>query len=152
VRLEELGQLKKIHFIGTRTRDLSACSIVPQPTTLPSQIECIMRSAGRKRIKKFNLKKKLISATLEGTTATEIINLEIVSCLHQLGSMSFHCTPALRVIGTKKNFFLRYLHSDDRRVENFFYVRFIKFCFIFRLFLSKPTSSIILICYVIFIH
>jgi hypothetical protein len=26
---------KKIHLIGTRTRDLPACSIVPQPTTLP---------------------------------------------------------------------------------------------------------------------
>jgi hypothetical protein len=25
----------KIHLIGTRTRDLPACSIVPQPTTLP---------------------------------------------------------------------------------------------------------------------
>jgi hypothetical protein len=35
VRLEELGQLKKSHLIGTRTRDLPACSIVPQPTTLP---------------------------------------------------------------------------------------------------------------------
>jgi hypothetical protein len=35
VRLEGLGQLKKIHLIGTRTRDIPACSIVPQPTTLP---------------------------------------------------------------------------------------------------------------------
>jgi hypothetical protein len=35
VRLDELGQLKKIHIIGTRTRDLPACSIVPQPTTVP---------------------------------------------------------------------------------------------------------------------
>jgi hypothetical protein len=35
VRLEGLGQLKKIHLIGTRTCDLPACSIVPQPTTLP---------------------------------------------------------------------------------------------------------------------
>jgi hypothetical protein len=34
VRLEGLGQLKKIHLIGTRTCDLPACSIVPQPTTL----------------------------------------------------------------------------------------------------------------------
>jgi hypothetical protein len=33
VRLEGLGKLKKIHLIGTRTRDLPACSIVPQPTT-----------------------------------------------------------------------------------------------------------------------
>jgi hypothetical protein len=36
VRLEGLGQLKKIHLIGTQTRDLPAFSIVPQPTTLPS--------------------------------------------------------------------------------------------------------------------
>jgi hypothetical protein len=35
VRQEGLGQLKKIHLIGTRTRDLQACNIVPQPTTLP---------------------------------------------------------------------------------------------------------------------
>jgi hypothetical protein len=31
---EGLGKLKKISLIGTRTRDLPACSIVPQPTTL----------------------------------------------------------------------------------------------------------------------
>jgi hypothetical protein len=35
VRLEGLGKLKKIHLIGTRTCDLPACSIVPQPTMLP---------------------------------------------------------------------------------------------------------------------
>jgi hypothetical protein len=36
VRLEELGKLKKLNdFIGTRIRDLPACSIMPQPTTLP---------------------------------------------------------------------------------------------------------------------
>jgi hypothetical protein len=35
MRLEGLGQLKKIHLIGIRTRDLPACNIVPQPTTLP---------------------------------------------------------------------------------------------------------------------
>jgi hypothetical protein len=35
VRLEGLGKLKKNYLIGTRTRDLPACSIVPQPTTLP---------------------------------------------------------------------------------------------------------------------
>jgi hypothetical protein len=33
--MEGLGQVKKIHLIATRTRDLLACSIVPQPTTLP---------------------------------------------------------------------------------------------------------------------
>jgi hypothetical protein len=36
VRLEGLGKLKKsTELIVTRTRDLPACSIVPQPTTLP---------------------------------------------------------------------------------------------------------------------
>jgi hypothetical protein len=36
VRLERLGKLKKkIHFIGTRTRYLPACSIFSQLTTLP---------------------------------------------------------------------------------------------------------------------
>jgi hypothetical protein len=34
-QLEGLSKLKKIHLIGTRSRDLPACSIVPQPTTLP---------------------------------------------------------------------------------------------------------------------
>jgi hypothetical protein len=34
VRLGGLGNLKKIHLIRTRTRDLSDCSIVPQLTTL----------------------------------------------------------------------------------------------------------------------
>jgi hypothetical protein len=31
VRPEGLGKLEKIHLIGTRSRDLPACSIVPQP-------------------------------------------------------------------------------------------------------------------------
>jgi hypothetical protein len=35
VRLEGLGKLKKIHPIGIRFRDLPACSMVPQPTTVP---------------------------------------------------------------------------------------------------------------------
>jgi hypothetical protein len=35
VRLERLGKLKKIHFIGARTCDLPVCSIMPQRTTLP---------------------------------------------------------------------------------------------------------------------
>jgi hypothetical protein len=37
VQLEILGKLGKKNkdLIGTGTRDLSACSIVPQPTTLP---------------------------------------------------------------------------------------------------------------------
>jgi hypothetical protein len=33
VRLEGLGKLKKIHPSGTLTRDVPACSTVPQPTT-----------------------------------------------------------------------------------------------------------------------
>jgi hypothetical protein len=36
VRLEGLGQLKKSNdLIRTQTRDLPACSIMPQPTKLP---------------------------------------------------------------------------------------------------------------------
>jgi hypothetical protein len=35
VRLEGLGKLKKFTLSGTRTGDLPACSVVPQPTTLP---------------------------------------------------------------------------------------------------------------------
>jgi hypothetical protein len=35
VRLEGLGKLKKSTSSGTRTGDHPACSIVPQPTTLP---------------------------------------------------------------------------------------------------------------------
>jgi hypothetical protein len=35
VRLEGLGKLKKIHPIRSRSCNLPACSIVPQPTTLP---------------------------------------------------------------------------------------------------------------------
>jgi hypothetical protein len=35
MRLEGLYKLKKVHFIGTRTRDFPTCRIVPQPTTLP---------------------------------------------------------------------------------------------------------------------
>jgi hypothetical protein len=37
VRLEGLGKLKKSTSSGTRTGDLPACSIVPQPTTLTLQ-------------------------------------------------------------------------------------------------------------------
>jgi hypothetical protein len=33
-QVEGLGQLKKIHLIGTPSRDLLDCSLVPQPTTL----------------------------------------------------------------------------------------------------------------------
>jgi hypothetical protein len=39
LRLEGLGKLKKSTSSGTRTGDLPACSIVPQPTTLPHGIK-----------------------------------------------------------------------------------------------------------------
>jgi hypothetical protein len=39
VRLEGLGQLKNpVTSSGNQTRDLPACSIVPQPTTLPREV------------------------------------------------------------------------------------------------------------------
>jgi hypothetical protein len=40
VRLEGLGKLKKSTSSGIRTGDLPACSIVPQPTTLPRAPIC----------------------------------------------------------------------------------------------------------------
>jgi hypothetical protein len=42
VRLERLGQLKKYNDIGNRTRDLPACSIVPQPTTLSCALRILV--------------------------------------------------------------------------------------------------------------
>jgi hypothetical protein len=39
VRLEGLGKSKKIHLIGSQSRDLPACSIVPQPTNYFSLYE-----------------------------------------------------------------------------------------------------------------
>jgi hypothetical protein len=42
MRLEELGQLKKSNdLISNGTHDLPACSIVPQPTTLPRAVDLV---------------------------------------------------------------------------------------------------------------
>jgi hypothetical protein len=43
VRLEGLGTLKKSTSFRTRTSDLPACSIVPQPTTLPRRVPVGLR-------------------------------------------------------------------------------------------------------------
>jgi hypothetical protein len=47
LRLEELGKLKEREknrdFKGNGTRDFPACSIVPQPSTLPSVISKLLR-------------------------------------------------------------------------------------------------------------
>jgi hypothetical protein len=40
LRLEGLVNWKKSNDIGSRTRDLSACNIAPQPTTLPLVPSC----------------------------------------------------------------------------------------------------------------
>jgi hypothetical protein len=54
VRLEMLGKLKKFnHLIGSRTRDLPACSILPQPTTLPPSPSCINNSNNNNINNKF---------------------------------------------------------------------------------------------------
>jgi hypothetical protein len=48
VRLEGLGKLKHLNgVIGTRTRDLSACSIAPQPSTLPRTPGFCRRNCGK---------------------------------------------------------------------------------------------------------
>jgi hypothetical protein len=46
-RLEGVGQLKTVHLIRTRIRDLPGCSIVPQPSTL--------RRAPKTKLKESNL-------------------------------------------------------------------------------------------------
>jgi hypothetical protein len=49
LRLEGLGKLKKkIHLIGTRTRDLPACIIVSQPTALPDSAVVYLMIISRK--------------------------------------------------------------------------------------------------------
>jgi hypothetical protein len=59
MRLEGLGKSKKIHFIGIRTRDLPACSIVSQPTTIKfvSPYTCKSNEGSLNKIgsKKWNL-------------------------------------------------------------------------------------------------
>jgi hypothetical protein len=57
VRLEGLGKLKGfIHLIWSRTRDLPACSIVPQPTTLPrDNIKMDLRIIGREAVNMFTV-------------------------------------------------------------------------------------------------
>jgi hypothetical protein len=49
VRLEGLGKLKKfIDFIGSRTSDLPACSIVPKKTPWPESASELYRPSDRR--------------------------------------------------------------------------------------------------------
>jgi hypothetical protein len=45
-----IRSMEKIHLSGTRTRDLPACSIVPQPTTLPRAPRCTVRILSESKI------------------------------------------------------------------------------------------------------
>jgi hypothetical protein len=45
VQLEGLDTLKEIYFLGTPSRDLPACSILPQPTTLPRALPSTRRKS-----------------------------------------------------------------------------------------------------------
>jgi hypothetical protein len=79
VRLKGLDKIKKIHIIGTRTRDLLACSIVPQQTTL--------------RVPPMNTKRKVFTILnvskweLNCTSAYEVscdvytVRLQVNTCL-----------------------------------------------------------------------
>jgi hypothetical protein len=48
MQLEGLGKGKKTYFLGTPTRKLPACNIMPQPTTLPR-----FRIIDRSKFKKY---------------------------------------------------------------------------------------------------
>jgi hypothetical protein len=60
LRLERLGQFEKSNeLIGNRTRYLPACSIVPQPTTLPrAPLNNYVRNINKKIIYQFLFSKK----------------------------------------------------------------------------------------------
>jgi hypothetical protein len=78
VRLEGLGKLKKIHLIRTRSRDLPACSIVSQPTTLPrGPSECIYPAD--------------ISVCLNEALATIILKIASWSIYHETGYCDKSC-------------------------------------------------------------
>jgi hypothetical protein len=68
VRLEGLGQLKKIHLIGTRTHGLPAFGIVPQPTTLPAIVLYTNKTQGALEALKGKLN-KLKYIHINGKTA-----------------------------------------------------------------------------------
>jgi hypothetical protein len=60
VRLEGLGKLKKSNdLIVIRTRDLPACRIVPQPTTLPrAPPRSVRRKSGKGEQEQYRIKEK----------------------------------------------------------------------------------------------
>jgi hypothetical protein len=58
VRLEGFGKLKESTSSGTRTDDLPACSIVPQPTTLPRARSCSLRDIKKSCQKPLTLSEK----------------------------------------------------------------------------------------------
>jgi hypothetical protein len=52
VQLEGLGELEKSgDLIGIRTRDLPACSVVPQPTRLPLWKQWVLSYEGKKQVR-----------------------------------------------------------------------------------------------------
>jgi hypothetical protein len=123
VRLEVLGQLKNIHLIGTRTRDLPVCSIVPQPTALP-------RAAGSICIKLTSLNGKTRTAYIRTSRSSgsrlsytaslrrhvvthnqELTHRKAVFCFSLLSCLAYSPTPMMRAIYSSETLFFFGLHG-----------------------------------------
>jgi hypothetical protein len=52
-RITEIGRKKSNYLIGTRTRDLPACSIAPQPSTVPTKasLNCLASKGTGRTVK-----------------------------------------------------------------------------------------------------
>jgi hypothetical protein len=81
VRLEGLGHLKKPDdLIGNRTRDLTACSIVPIQTTLPRAPEI------KGKLKILIHESYLLQATTESYSYLEEVPIDIFMCMFGKGN------------------------------------------------------------------
>jgi hypothetical protein len=70
VLLEGLGKLKKkVHLIRTRTRDLPACSVVPQPTMRPRGPP----TNNDKKMRLLLMKSSVVSSAVKGQFCNVVI-------------------------------------------------------------------------------
>jgi hypothetical protein len=83
VRLEALGKLKTVNdLIGSRTRDLPACSIVPQPTTLPRDLSNVNQSVFKSLYQyESEVNSQLLTQLTQLLTETSTRNINITMFL-----------------------------------------------------------------------